>query len=137
MATVADITRAKLPGDAAEDSISFLPAWKQSNNDSPMRQDLIHHSGDGVFAMRKGDWKLIVDCDNSGDDGGRGVHGNEGAPPDPSMQSQLYNLKDDPFELYNRIDEDQKVAKELREPLEAYQQTGYSVQRQHIWHTQW
>ena len=122
MATAADALDVELPDDA-EDSISFLPALTQSGEDAEVREDLIHHSTNGVFSMRRGDWKLIIDCDNSGD-GGRGVHGNRGTRPDPELKSQLYNLADDPFELYNLIDDEPEVAGELRRLAETYQKSG-------------
>jgi arylsulfatase A-like enzyme len=124
-ATVAEALGVVLPDDAAEDSISFMPALRQDRASGAVRQDLIHHSTLGVFAIRKGDWKLIIDCDNSGDVG-RGVDGNRGSRPNPEMESQLYNLADDPYELYNRIDDDREIAAELRQLAEAYQKAGRS-----------
>ncbi len=67
----------------------------------------------GVFSIRQGGLKLIIDCDNSGD-GGRGIDGNRGTRPNAEMQSQLYNLDDDPFESYNRIRRDRDKAGQLR-----------------------
>lgn len=75
--------------------------------------------------MRKGDWKLIIDCDNSGD-GGRGVHGNRGTRPNPELKSQLYNLADDPFELYNLIDDEPGIAAALCKLAEVHQESGRS-----------
>jgi arylsulfatase A-like enzyme len=125
MATMADVLGLDLPRDAAEDSISFLPALTQRARDNRVREDLIHHSCAGVFAIRKGDWKLIIDCDNSGDYG-RGAHGNRGTPPDPDMPSQLYNLRTDPFEVYNRIEDEEELAHELRELAKKYIAAGAS-----------
>ena len=83
MATVADIVGETLPEDAGEDSASFLPALM--GEAEPVRDDLIHHSCMGVFSIRRGDWKLIVDCDNSGDMG-RGIDGCAGTGPVPGLQ---------------------------------------------------
>ena len=63
MATVAEIVEFKLPNDAAEDSISFLNVLKGADKSS--RTDVIHHSIEGEFAIRQGNWKLIC-CPGSG-----------------------------------------------------------------------
>jgi len=41
-----------------EDSFSFLPLLKQNGNYT--REGVIHHSSSGMFAIRKGKWKLIL-----------------------------------------------------------------------------
>lgn len=129
MATLAELMNVSLPEDAGEDSKSFLYALRGSKPRLPFRQDIIHHSTSGVFAIRSGDWKLVVDCDNSGD-GGRGVDGNKGTGPDSTMVGQLYNLADDPFESYNLISNKnyKKKEKELRDLLEKHQKGGSSRQ---------
>ena len=63
LATVADLMGAKIPSNAAEDSISFLPLLKGGKE--PTRTSLIHHSRFGQFAITEGNWKLIL-CPNSG-----------------------------------------------------------------------
>jgi arylsulfatase A-like enzyme len=126
MATVGEILDISLPDDAGEDSKSFLSTLTGVNDSIPIRTDIVHHSTNGVFVIRQGDWKLIIDCDNSGD-GGRGVNGNEGTNPDPSMRGQLYNLADDPFELFNLIDRNKTKEKELRNILEKYKESGRNV----------
>ena len=128
MATVAELLDISLPDDAGEDSISFLSTLTGFNNSLPIRTDIIYHSSKGVFVIRQGDWKLIVDCENSGD-GGRGVNGNKGTGPDPSMKGQLYNLAEDPFELFNLIDRNKTREKELRNILEQYKERGRSASR--------
>ena len=63
MATAADIAGFKLPGNAAVDSISFLPLLKGAKEHG--RKDVIHHSFPGHFAIRQGKYKLIM-CPGSG-----------------------------------------------------------------------
>jgi len=124
MATVAEISGISLPSDAAEDSYSFLAQLK--NAEAKGRSDLIHHSAMGVFSIRKENWKLIVDTDGSGDSG-RGAHRQHGSPPDPTSKGQLYDLENDPYEVYNLIDKEPVKAKEFRELLNQYQGAGRSV----------
>ena len=121
MATVADIVGEE---NAGEDSASFLPALKDENE--LVRNDLIHHSCMGVFSIRRGDWKLIVDCDNSGDSG-RGVDGCAGTGPVPGSRGQLYHMRDDPFESYNLFNREPGVVREFREMVERYIADGRSV----------
>lgn len=60
MATCAAIAGVRLPAGAAEDSISFLPLLEDPRRRRPVRDSLVHHSGNGQFALRDGPWKLIV-----------------------------------------------------------------------------
>ena len=113
-----------LPEDAGEDSASFLPALM--GEAEPVRGDLIHHSCMGVFSIRRGDWKLIVDCDNSGDMG-RGVDGCAGTGPVPGSRGQLYHMGDDPFESYNQFGREPGIVREFREMVERYIADGRSV----------
>ncbi len=64
MATCADILDAKLPDHAAEDSVSFLPALEGKARE-PLREAVVHHSINGSFAIRQGNWKLAL-CPGSG-----------------------------------------------------------------------
>jgi arylsulfatase A len=58
-ATLAELVGYALPDNAAEDSISFLPALSGKPVAHP-RDDIIHHSGAGRFSIRRGKWKLIL-----------------------------------------------------------------------------
>jgi arylsulfatase A-like enzyme len=58
MATCAEIAGAQLPVNAAEDSFNFLPLLKGA--DQPVREGIITHSSAGVFAIQRGEWKLIA-----------------------------------------------------------------------------
>ena len=64
MATCASITGTKLPDNAAEDSVSILPALL-GTADRPLREALVHHSINGRFSIRQGSWKLEL-CPGSG-----------------------------------------------------------------------
>lgn len=58
MATCADLLEKKLPADAGEDSVSFLPAILGRSKDV-LREATIHQSVGGDLAIRKGMWKYI------------------------------------------------------------------------------
>ena len=73
LATCAEITGAKVPDTAAEDSVSILPDLLGTAN-KPVREATIHQSSHGDLAIRQGIWKLVFM--NNG-------------------RKQLYNLKED------------------------------------------
>ncbi|NJB83670.1 sulfatase family protein [Wenyingzhuangia aestuarii] len=59
-ATCAEVTGVDLKDNEAEDSFSFLSALK--GNDKRDKDRIItHHSDKGVFAVRQGKWKLMMD----------------------------------------------------------------------------
>ena len=120
MATAAAIVGAELPRGSAADSVSLLPALRGESR-RPARDHLVHHSCLGVFSLRTseraGNWKLIVECDDSGDVW-RGNHGGAGSGPVPGSPGQLYHMGDDPGEVYNRFREDPQVVRELNDELE-------------------
>jgi len=95
-ATFADILGRKdtIPDDAAEDSFSFYPCLK--GTEEPIRPFTIHHSYSGKFAIRKGDWKLIMTHDAGG-----GWELPWEKIETTAKIVQLYNLKDDPGETKN------------------------------------
>lgn len=119
LATTSEIMGDALPAKdvGAEDSRSFLPALL---GDGPGREDIIVHSADGVFAIRKGPWKWI-----------------EGVPVDEINQakrkanadqyrSQLYNTQEDPAETKDVSAQHPEVVKELTALLNRYRDGGYS-----------
>lgn len=86
----------KIPDDAAEDSFSFFPAMEGEL--APTRPFTIHHSIRGEFAIRKGDWKLLLSNNTKGMWGG--MPGQK-AQSTPSKLVQLYHLGKDPGETRN------------------------------------
>lgn len=97
-ATCADITGYKIPETEAEDSFSMLPLITGKNKNE-IREYTVHHSINGSFAIRKGDWKLIL-CPDSGGESypkPQGIEKDKLELPD----IQLYNLKADIGETNN------------------------------------
>ena len=118
MATVAGILGTALPEAAAEDSYNLLPALAGDELAQPIREATVHHSGNGMFAIRQGKWKLVL---------GRGSGGwsGTGEPADPP--GQLYDMEIDATEERNLYPEHSEVVEHLTQLLERYQQTGRSV----------
>lgn len=121
LATTAAIVGEPLPapGKAAEDSFSILPALL-GDPSQPIREDMIVHSADGVFAVRKGPWKWIEgEPVDEIKPGARKMRAEEFRP-------QLYNTRDDPAETKDVSAAHPEIVKELRERLNRYRDGGYS-----------
>ncbi|MDP7287399.1 MAG: arylsulfatase [Phycisphaerae bacterium] len=102
--------KGEIPDNAAEDSFSFYPCLKGKT--AQTRPFTIHHSISGKFAIRKGDWKLIMTRDAGG---GWGLPGQK--IKTTAKMFQLYNLKDDPQESKNLEETHPKIVDELVDDL--------------------
>ena len=121
-ATCADILRAKLPDNAAEDSVSLLPALEGRDN-GPRREAVVHHSVNGSFAIRQEHWKLALCSDSGGWSAPRpGSKAAEGLPP-----VQLYDLANDLGEQKNVQALHPEVVERLTKLLAKYVADGRST----------
>ncbi len=122
LASVAKITGYSLPkvSEGAEDSHDVSKAWLGQKYEGSLRPDLIVHSADGVFAIRKGPYKWI-----------------EGLPADDvkpaakrahaaQHQRMLYKLDEDIAEQREISAAKPEVARELEALLNRYRDGGYS-----------
>ena len=116
-ATCAELFGAKLPDTVAEDSSSLLPLLRGQRAPATRRDSLVHHSAEGEFAIRQGDWKLIL-CPGSGG------WSPPTRSPSPWTQAkpddftglppfQLYNLAADPGETRNLVDQHPEIVQRL------------------------
>lgn len=121
LATCAALTGATLGEDDGPDSYDIMPALLGSELSKPIREALVHHSGSGVFAIRKGNWKLILETKTSG-----GWVEPSGKPPVAGAPGQLYNLEEDPYERNDLWNTYPGVVEELTALLKKYQEQGYS-----------
>jgi len=121
MATCAAILGVTLPANAGQDSYNILPALLGEELHKPIREAIVSHSVFGVFAIRHGPWKLILENQNSG-----GWVRPRGSGPEPSSPGQLYNLDEDPAEQNNLFDKHPSMVKRLTALLERYKKQGYS-----------
>ena len=92
--------------NVCEDSFSFLPsALALPDREYHRKRAVIHHSAAGVFAIRKGNWKLIL---------GNGSGGREMPKGKPFQRPfQLYNLSSDPEEQCELLKENPETALQL------------------------
>ncbi|KAA3614563.1 MAG: hypothetical protein DWQ01_01200 [Planctomycetota bacterium] len=119
MATLAALLEIQLPTDAGEDSLNQLPVLL-GRAETP-RTAVVHHSHQGMFAIRQGPWKLILGLGSGGF-----------TPPsfrkakDGEGEGQLYHLGEDRGESRSRYLEHPERVAELSALLRRYQETGRS-----------
>lgn len=65
-ATFAAINGYKLMDSEGEDSYNLLPAIVSETEIDPIREATVHHSIDGQFTIRQGDWKLLLSASSGG-----------------------------------------------------------------------
>ena len=102
LATLAEMLGQELPDNAGEDSESFYAAFKGGEfSHGP----LIHHGASGRFAIRSGNWKLVL------------------AKAGP----ELYELQQDLAETKNVIESHADVVEELKQKLAEIVKNGRST----------
>jgi arylsulfatase A len=121
MGTCAAIVRVKLGDGIGPDSYNILPALLGQKYNEPIREAIVHHSCYGVFSIRRGPWKLILETKSSG-----GWVKPRGSGPEPGNPGQLYNLADDLQEKNDLWDKHLEIVQELTKLLEKYKQQGHS-----------
>jgi arylsulfatase A-like enzyme len=118
-ATFAALVGTTLEDNEAEDSFNILPNLIRDSGDSPIRDAMVQHSKDGMFAIRKGDWKLIQGLGSGGFTEPAKIE-----PGPGEMEGQLYNMAEDPAEQHNLYQSEPKRVESLSALLKAYQESG-------------
>ncbi|CAN5382844.1 arylsulfatase [soil metagenome] len=113
-ATFAEVVGVKFPDTAGEDSVSFLPdhLGKPANP----RVAIVHHSIEGRFAVRDGQWKLCQCAGSGGWSKGSGTD-----------SPQLYDMAADPGETKNLAAEQSETVARLTKQLELFVANGRST----------
>ena len=122
MATCADIVDVDLADDQGVDSVSFLPALESEPIESD-RPAIFHHAIAGQFAIRSGDWKLILAPGSAGWSSPVGKTALDRGLP----EIQLYNVKEDIGETTNIQAEYPEKVSQLRTLLESSIAEGRST----------
>jgi arylsulfatase A len=126
MATVSVIVGNPLPERAGVDSVNILPDLL-GTAPGPLREAVVHQSGDGSLAIRQGRWKLGF-CPGSG--------GLWSTPRNPTNaeavklslpKMQLYDMEQDVAEQHNVSAEHPEVVRRLTALLEKYISEGRST----------
>lgn len=123
LATVAAATGREVPDDGAEDSYDLTPLLLRPGGDWE-RAPVVHHSAQGMFAVRDGDWKLIEGLGSGGFTPPQRI--DPGALGPDAPEGQLYDLANDPGETHNLWNERPEVVERLRARLDAIRDGGRS-----------
>ena len=105
MATAAEITGAKIPDHAGEDSVSLIPELLGTTTNGT-REATVHQSDSGDLAIRQGPWKLIFKRNGS---------------------RELYNLETDLSETNNVLAANTEVTAKLTTLMQGYITNGRST----------
>ncbi len=121
-ATIADITGQTVPGNAGEDSMSFLELLLKGSLPKPYRETVIHHTPGGEFAIRHQDWVFV-------DHGPPEIDEPEWFRKKHKVQShsfpgQLYHIKDDPTQSIDLYDQYLDKVRELKSLLKDAKSNG-------------
>ncbi|MDZ4687563.1 MAG: arylsulfatase [Planctomycetaceae bacterium] len=129
LATLAAVVGEQLSAEGGVDSYNLLPILLGEPHSQPVREATVHHSGSGKFAIRRGDWVLILAP--TGDDNGRL------GEPDwlkrdrgyiaHTQPGELFNLRQDRAQRHNRYAEQPELVAELTVLLERYVSDGRST----------
>lgn len=120
-ATFAEALGLPVPAGAGEDSVSFLPALL--GREGPARTSIVSQSVNGNFAIRDGQWKLLL-CPGSGGWSAPkpGSKEEKGLP-----EFQLYDLAADPGERTNLVAGQPERVAAMKAALETVVERGRST----------
>ena len=130
MATLAAITGAELPSDAAEDSFNLLPVL-EGKATAPIRPYLLTQAfgGQRTLSIRSGNWKYIDHRGSGGNNYGSAELTRFALPEaETEAPGQLYDLASDPGETTNLYFKRPEIAAELKALLEKSKSEGRSVE---------
>ncbi|MBM1106186.1 arylsulfatase [Aurantibacter crassamenti] len=123
-ATCAQIVGSDLNANEGEDSFSMIPLFSNDTAVAFMRETTIHSSINGSFAIRKGQFKLVMAAGSGG--------WSYPKPNDKDIaqlpQVQLFDLSVDPKEEKNLYLDKPEVVAELKELLHATINNGRSTE---------
>lgn len=104
----------------AEDSFNLWSAYTSTENPAK-RGAIVHHSFNGMFSIRKEEWKYTPNLGSGGFTKPKSIEPKEGENP-----GTLYDMSNDPEEKNNLYKDHPEVVEELNQLLENYKDQGYS-----------
>jgi len=123
MNTFVTLAGGSLGDNEGEDSYNILPLITQTDYPVEIREATVHHSIDGSFTIRQGNWKLLLAPGSGGWSYPRpGRDSTEGFP-----EVQLFNLRSDPGETHNVYAVYPGVVKRLTDLMRRYVREGRST----------
>lgn len=124
-ATFAAVADYQLKDTEGEDSYNILPLLLNEKESNAIREATVHHSINGEFTIRKGEWKLLLSPSSGGWSFPKPGTDDELIKTLPPVQ--LYNMKTDPEEAKNVYAEHPDIVKELKSLLIKYVKDGRST----------
>ena len=124
-ATFAAVADYQLRDSEGEDSYNILPLLLNEKEGEVIREATVHHSINGDFTIRKGEWKLLLSPGSGGWSFPKPGTDDEVIKTLPSVQ--LYNMQSDPAEKNNVYAEHPEVVKELKDLMIKYVKEGRST----------
>ena len=109
----------------AEDSFNVLPALLGTSLQRPLRHSVVLHSPNGNFAIRRGRWKYVE---------GKASPTLKKISRRDELVAQLFDLRDDPSEENNVVNEHPDVAKRLANLLNKQRDAGRTRQQDQVRH---
>lgn len=113
--TIADIANSSLPQNKI-DGISLLPLLQNVNAEPPRKSFYYYYQRNNLEALQDGQWKLIFPHKGRSYEGFS--PGENGMPGPVNNQADvkpgLYNLRRDPGERYNVLDENPNIVEKLK-----------------------
>jgi len=123
MATSAEITGYTFKDNEGEDSYSLMELFDADKEVDEFREATVHHSINGSFAIRQGEWKLLMAKGSGG-----WSFPKPGDPAEAELpEVQLYNLASDPGETTNLQAENPEKVAALKSLLSKYIKEGRST----------
>ncbi len=128
VATVAGILHAPLPKGAAEDSFDVSRAFTEARAGAPVRDHMILQAASSVYAIRRGDWKLVERTGapkfehRNAKKAAQAAKKSKGEPG----RDELYNLRDDPAETKDVAAANPAVVAELKQLLNGSRSRGFT-----------
>ncbi len=123
LATCASIVGDSLKDNEGEDSYNIYPVLMGEKTEQPIREATVHHSCNGFFSIRKGNWKLEF-CAGSGG----WSHPTEPMAKEQGLYPlQLYNLEIDIEEKNNVAEQNPEIVRELSDLMQKYIDEGRST----------
>lgn len=124
VATFSELVGYQLGDGEGVDSYSFFDLLTEDSNPGNSRTNMISHSINGNFAIRRGPWKFIS---TSGSGGWSFPTAADTTALDTLPDFQLYNLESDPGESNNLVRQYPELANELKQLLRKQIREGRST----------
>lgn len=115
--TLADLLDVEPDINSAEDGISFFTGITGKNNPVSFHEAIVHHHANGSFAIRKGDYKLIIEGP---------LKSAEILDDSYPVSFLLYDIKNDSRENNDIMGSNPAIVKEMYEILKKYIRDGRS-----------